>query len=138
MRQIVIFEINTECYGIDINKINEILTYTEPSKIPDSLYFIDGVINLRGKIIAILNLRKRLSLPFLEINDATRILIVGYHSSEAGILVDSVSEVIKISDETRIYEKLPDKFACEIVKHNDKNIFILDIESLFNYSMAIV
>lgn len=92
---LVTFKIDTEEYGIKIQEVQEINRMTEVTKIPRAPHYIDGIVNLRGNIIPVLDLRKLFSLSEKELTDATRIIIVDYGGMKTGIIVDSVSEVVR-------------------------------------------
>lgn len=96
--QLVSFAIGKEQFGVDILMVQEIIRMAPITSIPDSPDFIEGVINLRGHIIPVIDLRKRLKLgPSAEENkNNTRILIVNFQDRVTGFIVDAVSEVLKI------------------------------------------
>lgn len=93
--QLVAFKIDHEEYGIKINEVQEINRMTEVTKIPRAPYYIDGIVNLRGNIIPVLDLRKFFGLSDKGTTDATRIIIVDSAGVKTGIIVDSVSEVLR-------------------------------------------
>jgi len=93
--QLVDFKLGKEEFGLDIMKVQEIIKVPEITKVPKTSSFVQGVINLRGKIIPIINLRKRFDFGEIENTDATRILIVNINGITIGITVDSVSESMK-------------------------------------------
>lgn len=99
--QLVSFVIGKEQFGVDILKVQEIIRLSPITSIPNSPDFIEGVINLRGNIIPVIDLRKRLRLPAPAQGDNgtkenTRILIIDVRDRVTGFIVDSVSEVLKI------------------------------------------
>ena len=96
--QIVIFTLNQQQYGVDIAKVFEIIRLTDITKIPNTPYFVEGVINLRGKIIPVIDLRKRLGMPETERDKATRIIVVDVEGITVGMIVDSVMEVFRLND----------------------------------------
>lgn len=93
--QLVAFKIDNEEYGIKIKEVQEINRMTEVTKIPRAPYYIDGIVNLRGNIIPVLDLRKLFGLSEKAMTDATRIIIVDSAGVKTGIIVDSVSEVLR-------------------------------------------
>lgn len=95
----VTFKIEKEYYGILIDNVIAIEKMQTKTRIPNSPDYIEGVINLRGEVIAIINLRKRLKMEPKEIDNDTRVVIVNYNEITAGLVVDSSSEVIEINDE---------------------------------------
>ena len=97
--QLVVFRIGNEEYGIDITKVREIIKLTEITRIPNSPPFIEGVINLRGNITTVMDLRKRLGAE-PENTEQTRIMIVELSdSTTVGMIVDAVTEVLRIPKE---------------------------------------
>lgn len=96
IRQIVVFKLANEVYGIDIHKVHEIIMVQKITKIPRIPHFIEGVINLRGKVIPVIDLRKRLNLHCKCLDEETRIVIVEVIGNVAGMIVDGVSEVLSV------------------------------------------
>jgi purine-binding chemotaxis protein CheW len=93
--QLVAFKIDNEEYGIKIREVQEINRMTEVTKVPRAPSFIDGIVNLRGNIIPVLNVRKLFGLSDKAVTDTTRIIIVDSAGEKTGIIVDSVSEVLR-------------------------------------------
>ena len=104
--QIVAFTLGAEIYGADIALIHEIIRWREITPIPRTTADIEGVINLRGKIVPILDLRKRLGLPAAERTNATRIVVVELADCTVGMVVDGVVGVMRIP-ETQIEPPSP-------------------------------
>ncbi len=94
--QLVGFQLGNEEYGIDILKVQEINRVTDITKIPQSPDFVEGVINLRGNIIPIIDLRKRFHMPEREHDRQTRIVVGEIDDRTVGFIVDAVSEVIRL------------------------------------------
>lgn len=137
--QAVGFYLGDDEYAIYISTVREIVQMTEIRKIPKSPQFVEGVINIRGKIIPILDLRKRFDLSPSETKQNAKILIVELERNQVGLIVDNVSEVMRFyADEI---EKAPAMFASNIdsqyiqgvAKINDKLVIILDIERLLSF-----
>lgn len=97
--QLVVFRIGKEFYGIGIEVVHEIIKVPDITTMPDAPDFFEGVINLRGKIIPVIDLRKRLRLKKSEKNRSSRILITENQDRLVGLLVDSVTEVLKLNPE---------------------------------------
>ncbi len=93
--QLVTFKIDMEEYGIKIANVQEINRMTEVTKIPRAPHFIEGIVNLRGNVIPALDLRRLFNLTEKQVTDATRIIIVDFSGKRTGIVVDSVSEVLR-------------------------------------------
>ena len=94
--QLVAFKLGEEVYGIEIALIHEIIRWREITAIPRTASEIEGVINLRGKIVPVLDLRQRLGLPSAERGGATRIIVAETLESTVGLIVDSVVGVLRI------------------------------------------
>ena len=98
-KQIVLFGLNNEDYGLDINKVQEIVRYQEVKKLPETIDYILGVINLRDKIIPIIDLKYKLYQQVSEITEDTRIIVVKIAETLAGVIADNVYEVLLIPEE---------------------------------------
>lgn len=94
--QLVVFQLEGETYGVDINHVQEIIRMQSITQIPRTPAFIEGVINLRGRIIPVIDLHKRFDLTQTEITNNTRIMVVELGQVTVGMIVDSVSEVLRL------------------------------------------
>ena len=128
--QLVNFLIDDEEYGVEVLKVREIIRMTDVTRVPNAPDFVDGVFNLRGKVIPIISLRKRLSLPVVDNDSRTRIIVLDIGNMLTGILVDSVSEVIRITEND--IQPAPAAITCNIdtdlfvgLVNRDNRIFIL-------------
>jgi purine-binding chemotaxis protein CheW len=95
---IVGFKVGRETYGIPIASLHEIVRVPEITAVPDAPAYLEGVINLRGKIVSVIDLRKRFGKPTTALDRHSRILVVEHRGRLAGMIVDSASEVVKIPD----------------------------------------
>ncbi|HOB28443.1 MAG TPA: chemotaxis protein CheW [Bacillota bacterium] len=95
--QVVAFVLNNEEFACDINNVREVLKMVKVTPLPQSLKFVEGVINLRGEVIPVVDLRKRFNLPEVDYSERSRIIIVEVGSSQVGLIVDEVSEVLRLS-----------------------------------------
>jgi len=96
--QVVGFQVGRETYGVPIASLHEIVRVPEITAVPDAPDYMEGVINLRGKIVSVLDLRKRFGKAALALNRRSRILVVEHRGRLAGMIVDAASEVLKISE----------------------------------------
>jgi purine-binding chemotaxis protein CheW len=96
---IVGFQVGRETYGVPITSLHEIVRVPEITAVPDAPDYLEGVINLRGKIVSVMDLRKRFGEKQAELTKQNRILVVEHAGRLAGLIVDSASEVLKISSE---------------------------------------
>lgn len=136
------FTLKNEIYGIPIGTVKEINAMMTITEVPNTPKYIKGVINLRGKIISIMDLRLRLGMQEIEYSERTCIIVVEVPNNEKGkkkigIVVDHVAEVIEIknSELEDFEEDLVDglnAFINGIAKVKDKIIIILDIERIVN------
>ncbi|MGE5631771.1 MAG: chemotaxis protein CheW [Caulobacteraceae bacterium] len=99
-KQFVVFRLDSEEYGIDILRVKEIKEMMKITRVPKAAYFVRGVINLRGEVIPVIDLRKKFNLPQGKENDSTRIIIVSVDDITVGLVVDTSSEVIEISSDS--------------------------------------
>ncbi|MGI6778692.1 MAG: chemotaxis protein CheW [Acetivibrionales bacterium] len=100
-RQYLVFKLGNEEYGLDIRKVTTIIEKNMIiARVPQTPDFIKGVINLRGEIIPVMDLRKRFDLPQVDDTEDTRIIIIKVEEIALGLIVDSVSEVIELSDDS--------------------------------------
>ncbi len=93
---IVGFEVGRETYGVPITSLHEIVRVPEITAVPDAPDYMEGVINLRGKIVSVIDLRKRLGEKKVTTTRRNRILVVEHRGRLAGLIVDSATEVLKI------------------------------------------
>jgi purine-binding chemotaxis protein CheW len=96
---IVGFQIGRETYGVPITSLHEIVRVPEITAVPDAPEYLEGVINLRGKIVSVMDLRKRFGIKQAALKKGNRILVVEHSGRLAGLIVDSASEVVKIPSE---------------------------------------
>jgi purine-binding chemotaxis protein CheW len=134
IQQLVTFRLGDEEYGVDILKVHEIDRMMDITEVPNAPPSIEGVINLRGKVIPVINLRRKFNLPEREADSRTKIVVVDIGTS-AGMIVDSVSEVLRISSD--IVEPPPamtpgvsSEFIRGVGKLKDRLLILLDIEKL--------
>lgn len=135
--QFVVFELDNEEYGIDILRVKTIEKMTNITRVPKTVSYIKGVINLRGEIVPIIDLREKFKLDKKEESDNTRIIIVYVDDINVGLIVDSASKVIEISKD--MIELPPESLGNNeqnniygIGKLDDKIITLLDIKKMLN------
>jgi purine-binding chemotaxis protein CheW len=133
--QLVSFKIGQEEFGVDILKVQEINKLVQITKVPGAPEFVDGVVNLRGRIIPIIDMRTRLHLPKKEHNKDTRIIVIDLNNMTIGFIVDAVSEVLRISRETiedppAISKGVNSDYITAVAKLEDRLLILLDLEKL--------
>jgi len=97
--QLVSFKLGDETYGIEITKIREIILMGQITQVPETPHYIKGLINLRSTVIPVIDLRARFGLPENELTDESRIMVLNVGRRTIGIVVDAVSEVLRVSQE---------------------------------------
>jgi purine-binding chemotaxis protein CheW len=133
---IVGFQVGRETYGVRIASLHEIVRLTEITAVPDAPEYIEGVINLRGKIVSVIDLRKRLGEKQIVANPKkNRILVVETHGRLTGLIVDSASHVIKIPAEDvepppAVFQDGGLKCVTGLGKYKDGLIVLLDVNKL--------
>jgi purine-binding chemotaxis protein CheW len=134
--QLVGFRLDNEDYAIAITKIQEIILMKPITRIPQVPDFIEGLINLRGSVIPIVNLRKRFGLQPREIDDETRTIVVNVHEKTVGCVVDAVTQVMRINRDQIQPPPLGvmavnHQYLAGLAKLDDRLMIILDIDKLF-------
>ena len=136
--QLVVFQLGGEEFGVDIMQVQEIIRIPEATRIPQSPEYVKGVINLRGRIIVVINLDTRFGMQTKEIDDNSRIIIVEIGKNVVGMVVDSVSEVMRLGEskiETApeiIASKVRADYIKGVGKLDDRLLILLDFEKVLN------
>ena len=138
-KQFVVFKLENEEYGIDILRVKEIKELMNITRVPKAAHYVCGVINLRGEVIPVIDLRKKFNLSEGERNSNTRIIIVSIDDITVGLVVDTSSEVIEISSQA--IEEAPDGignvdqgYIYGIGKVEKRLIILLDIVKIITNS----
>jgi len=136
-RQVVSFNLHNEEYGVEITKVKEIILLEGITKVPQMPNFIEGIINLRGTVIPVIDLRKRFELPCSPPDDHTRIVVTRMKSKIVGVIVDSVSQVMKIPQSNLhpppdTIAGLAGEYLTGIGKVDELLILLLDIEKVIS------
>ena len=141
--QYLTFQLAGEFYGVDILKVQEIRGWTPATVIPNAPAYVKGVINLRGSIVPVIDLRLRLNMPTAEYTDATVVIILSVaregHQQTVGLVVDSVSDVLNIADgEIRAVPKINEleqaQYLAGIASQDEELVLVLDANLLFDNS----
>ena len=135
--QLVTFSIGEEEFGVDILKVQEIIRTMEITKVPRAQDFVEGVINLRGKVIPIIDLRRRFGLDSKSHDKHTRIIVIEINSMIVGFVVDSVSEVLRIPASTvepppPVVAGLESDYISGVGKLHDRLLILLDLDKLLS------
>jgi len=131
--QLVVFSLEREHYGLDTTKVKEIARMEEVTPIPRVPSYIEGVLNLRGQILPIVCLRKRLALPPRQETTTTRIVIVDAEDLKVGLIVDAVTEVSDITNAvvTPAPHLATSSFVTGVCQHGEALVSLLDPVQLF-------
>lgn len=133
--QYVLFKLDNEYYGIDILQVQTIEKVMNITRVPRALDYVEGVINLRGEIVPIINLRKRFNLSEMEFNEESRIIIVSIEDIVIGLLVDGSSEVLQLASEeiddvSNITDSIRNDYIKGIGKKNNRIIILLNLKKV--------
>lgn len=131
-RQLVVFKVGGEEFAVDIMLTSEVVLMREITPVPETERYVEGVMNLRGNLVPVLDFRKRLRALETPIPTDQRIIIAKLDGRTAGLIVDGASEVIRVSDE--MLEPVPDLiseigagYVEGVVKINDRFITLIDL-----------
>ncbi|MEA4857844.1 MAG: chemotaxis protein CheW [Solidesulfovibrio sp.] len=135
--QLVTFSIGEEEFGVDILSVQEIIRMMDITKVPRAPEFVEGVINLRGKVIPIIDLRRRFGLATRDHDKHTRIIVIEINNMIVGFVVDSVSEVLRIPASTvepppPVVSGLESEYISGVGKLEDRLLILLDLNKLLS------
>jgi len=135
--QLVSFAIGEEEFGVDILKVQEINRMLAVTRVPNSPEYVDGVINLRGKVIPIIDLRRRFRMERREHDKNTRIVVVELSGKVVGFVVDAVSEVLRIPKSVTeppppMVAGVDAEYITAVGKLDDRLLILLDLEKVLS------
>lgn len=130
--QLVIFQLGREEFAVEVTQVREIIRMQDITRMPKAPSFVEGIINLRGQIIAVLDLAQRLNLEAADRGSETRIIVVEAGDVKVGMIVDSVSEVMRISEEEvepspALAADVEAVYLKGVVKQENRLIILLDL-----------
>ena len=136
-RQLVVFNLADEVYGVDISAVDGIIRMQAITKVPRTLDFVEGVINLRGDVIPVVDMRKRLSLRVTEETKDSRIMVVDLGGRKVGMIVDAVTEVLRVTADaieppSSVITTASLAYLTGMAKLEGRLIIVLDLVQLFN------
>jgi purine-binding chemotaxis protein CheW len=137
--QLVVFDLAAEGYGVDIGAVREIIRMQDITKVPGAPPFVEGIINLRGSVIPVVDLRKRFALEVSERNRDNRILVVDIGGQDIGVVVDAVTEVLRIAGDSveppsAVITTADSVYLLGIVKLEGRLVILLDLEKVLTES----
>lgn len=135
--QIVVFKLQEYEFGIDINKILEILNYEPVRPVPEVPSYVEGIINVRGTIYPIFNLSKRLNIAMNEEKENSKFILLQVQENRVGFLVDSVSEILSVEQECveeppTMLDKKRINCIDKMVNQEDRIIIVLDVNAIIS------
>lgn len=133
--QLVVFRLANEFYGVNISAVNTIIRMQEITDIPQTPDFVEGVINLRGSIIPVIDLRKRFGLAVEETTKASRIVVVEGAGQMIGMVVDAVAETLRlpadaIEPPSPVIASVDAEYLRGVGKQDDRLVILLDLEKV--------
>lgn len=133
------FRLGSEEYGIDILRVQEIRSYEEPTRIANAPAFIKGVVNLRGVIVPVVDLRIKLGCDKVEYNGFTVVIVLNVHGRVVGAVVDSVSDVLELAGDLikpapEMNTNVNTSFITGIASVGERMLILMDIEALMSGS----
>ena len=136
-KQFVVFQIAQEHYGVDISGVREILRLPEITRMPSLPEFVEGIINPRGTVIPVIDLHTRFGLPERENTNATRVMVLNVGKSLVGAVVDSVSEVLSISEDEiervdMFSVRVSSEYITGVAKLENRLVILLDYEKVLS------
>lgn len=143
IEQYLTFSQGKKIYGIQITNIKEIIEYGEITDVPMTADYISGVINLRGRVVPVINLSKRFTGQFSEITKRTSIIIIEIHNDdlqiEIGVTVDMVNDVLDVKSKEiepapRLGDQVNTDFISGMAKVNGKLLVLLKIENILSFN----
>ena len=131
------FRLGAEEYGIDILRVQEIRSYEEPTRIANAPHFIKGVVNLRGVIVPVVDLRIKLGCEKVEYNGFTVVIVLNVHGRVVGAVVDSVSDVLELSQELikpapEMNTNVDTSYITGIASVGERMLILMDIQALMS------
>lgn len=138
--QYLVFSVKSQEFGVQAMRIQEITTIMDISEVPNAPPHIEGILNLRGRLVSVVNFRKRFGFVTKEHDEDTRIIIMEHSGFPVGIIVDAVEEVIKISDQKvqqlppTATSSLPDGYITGIGLMDKRLVILLDADKILNKS----
>jgi purine-binding chemotaxis protein CheW len=142
-KQIVIFDLGKEQFGIEIASVEGIVKMQEITRIPYAPIYMEGITNLRGAVLPVICLKKRFGLEPDEQTSETRIITVSLDSIKMGMIVSAVSEVLTVDDSQidpppQFITNINSEFITGIAKINNRLVILLDLTKVFSLEKIII
>ncbi len=141
-KHLVLFVIAGEKYAVDINSVYEIIRPQPVTRVPKAPFFVEGIINLRGKVVPVVDMRKRLGLANAGQTKDSRIMVVDSNGESVGIIVDAVTEVLRIPADSieppsNIIVSTASDYMLGIAKHDGDMIVLLHLDKVLSKEQAL-
>jgi purine-binding chemotaxis protein CheW len=140
--QIVSFHVGSEEFGLDILKVQEIIRFQQLTRVPNMPAYVEGVLNLRGKVIPVIGLRQRIGLERQSPTAITKIVVASVKNEVLGFVVDSVSEVLRINsnsvEPTPRLGQVSQKYVAGVGKLDNRLLLLLDLDQLLSVEESTV
>ncbi len=136
--QLVSFNLDQEEYGVDVLRVREIIRMPIVTRVPNTPYYVEGVINLRGKVVPIICMRKKFGLTETESDKQTRIMVMDMEGELMGFIVDAVSEVIRISGSeiqpspAMVAGGIDQECIAGVINQAERLLVLLNLEKMFS------
>jgi purine-binding chemotaxis protein CheW len=135
--QLVTFRVGGEEFGLDVFAVHEILRYQAPTPMPRAPEFVEGVLDVRGTLVPVVDLRRRFETPSVEYDDDTRIVLVDFNEERLGLVVDSVTEVLRapetaVSPPPAYIRGLAAEFVRGIVRVGERLVVLIDLDRILS------
>jgi len=135
--QLAVFTLMGQPYSIDIMKIKQIIRPLKISRLPKAPDFLEGVINLRGVVIPVIDMRKRFGMPRREEDQETKVIIAAVERKTVGVIVDDVTEIIsmpknRVQPPPRVVKGIESTYLKGVCRHKDEILMILDLDQILS------
>lgn len=138
LTQLVSFHLDNEEYGVEVLKVREIIRMVNITHMPNTPSYVEGIINLRGKVIPIISMRRKFGLMDMKNNSQTRVVIMDVGGELLGFTVDSVSEVIRISaseiqpSPSVAAGGVGQEYIAGVINHGERLLVLLNLDMMFS------
>ena len=135
--KLVTFRLGEDHFAADVHAVERVLRYAVPTSVPDMPEYIEGVMDYLGRVVPVVNLRRRFELPSMAAQPETRTLILNVSGEWIGVVVDSVTEVAPfdpaaVAPPPKLFRGLAGEYLKGIVRRGDKLVIYLDVEQLLS------
>ena len=135
--KLVTFRLGDDLFAADVHAVERVLRYAVPTSVPDMPDYIEGVMDYQGRVVPLVNLRRRFELPAVAVGAETRTLILNVSGEWIGVVVDSVTEVApfdpaSVAPPPKLFRGLAGEYLKGIVRRGDRLVIYLDVEQLLS------